>query len=354
MKKTLLTYILLLCTRAAYPQVSVEALIDSTQMVVGEQTRLHVTVSVRRGQQVTFSNWKPQDMLASGVEVVEASMVDTIDTGDGFLKITQHVRLTAFEDSLYYIPPQKVKVDGRVYETKSLALKVLTVPVDTLKPEQYFGPEDVQDNPFQWGEWEHVLWMSLLMAALYILCALAWIRLKSGKPVHLRVRIVKRVPPHQRALKTIGEIKDSVGLVDEKTYYTQLTDVLRKYIEERFGFSAMEMTSAEIIERLKADGDKEKLEEMTMLFTTADLVKFAKYTAGVGEKDRNLVSAVDFIYTTKTDDTPVEEKVMPQATEQERQTMRMRLSLKWTIAIMVALQVALMVYVGWLLYDLRG
>ena len=87
MKKTLLTYILLLCTLAAYPQVSVEALIDSTQMVVGEQTRLHVTASVRRGQQVTFSNWKPQDMLASGVEVVEASMVDTIDTGDGFLKI---------------------------------------------------------------------------------------------------------------------------------------------------------------------------------------------------------------------------------------------------------------------------
>lgn len=342
-----------MCALVAFSQVTVESVIDSTQMVVGEQTALHVTASIKKGQKVTFRQWKPQQMLAPGVEVVEAPTVDTTDTGDGYMKVTQHIRLTAFEDSLYYIPAQKVKVDGREYSSKNLALKVLTIPVDTLKPEQYYGPEDVQDNPFLWEEWQHILWMSLAAMLFYVLCIWAWMRLKSGKPIHLKVRIIKRIPPHQRALSSIDEIKGKASTVDEKTYYTQLTDALRKYIQERFGFNAMEMTSTEIIERLREDNDQEKIDELTMLFTTADLVKFAKHTVGFSENDRNLLSAVDFINTTKQDNLPTEEKVMPQATEQEKQTIRMRLSLKWGIAIMITLATALVAYVVWLLYDLR-
>lgn len=349
----ILLYVMLLCAIPVYSQVSVETIIDSTQMVVGEQTGLRVIVNVKKGQQVAFRQWKPMEALAPGVEVVEAPTVDTVDTGDGFLKVTQHLKLTAFEDSLFYIPAQKVKVDGREYESKSLALKVLTVPVDTLKPEQYFGAEEVQDNPFLWEEWEHILLMSVLAVLLYVLCIMAWLRLRSGKPIHLKVRIIRRIPPHQRALSSIDGIKGSVAVVDEKTYYTRLTDTLRKYIEERFGFSAMEMTSAEIIARLRSDSDQEKVQELTMLFETADLVKFAKHTVGVNENDRNLLSAVDFINTTKLDNVPTEERVEPQVTEQQKQTMRMRLSLKWAIAIMITLATALVVYVGWLLYDLR-
>ena len=168
-----------------------------------------------------------------------------------------------------------------------------------------------------------------------------------------RSRIIKRIPPHQRALSSIDEIKGKVAVVDEKTYYTRLTDTLRRYMEERFGFNAMEMTSAEIIDRLKEDNDREKIQELTMLFETADLVKFAKHTVGMNENDRNLVSAVDFINSTKLENVPTEERVMPQVTEQERQTMRMRVSLKWAIAIMVTVATALVVYVGWQLYELN-
>lgn len=336
-----------------FPQVSVESVIDSTQMVVGEQTALHVTATIRQGQKVAFRQWKPLEQLTPGVEVVEASVVDTVDTQDGFLKVTQHITLTAFEDSLYYIPAQKVKVDGKEYASRNLALKVLTIPVDTLKPEQFYGPADVQDNPFLWEEWEKVLWISALAMVLYVLCVLAWIRLKSGKPIQLKVRIIKRIPPHQKALSSIDEIKNRTAVVDEKTYYTQLTDALRKYIEERFGFSAMEMTSAEIIARLRDDNDDEKMRELTMLFETADLVKFAKHKASMSENDRNLVSAIDFINTTKQENLPTEERVVPKATEQERQTMRMRLSLKWAIAIMITLATALVAYTCWMLYDLQ-
>lgn len=334
--------------------IIVESMIDSVKMVVGEQTGLHVSAIIKPGQQVRFANYQPQQMLTPGVEIVDMPRIDTVDAYDGFIKVTQHLNITAFEDSLYYIPPMKINIDGKIKETKSLALKVLTIDVDTLHPNQYFGPKDVQDNPFKWKEWEKLLLFSFLAMVFYVLCALAYLRLKSNKPIQLKVRIRKIIPPHQRALNAIEEIKTAGVPADEKAYYTQLTDTLRKYMEERFGFSAMEMTTAEIIARLKEEGDQEKLQELTMLFETADLVKFAKYTVGINENDRNLVSAIDFINTTKQDNLPTEERIVPTVTEQEKQTIRMRISLKWAIAVLVCAASALVAYVLWMLWDLTS
>ena len=116
----------------------------------------------------------------------------------------------------------------------------------------------------------------------------------------------------------------------------------------------MEMTSSEIIERLRQENDGEKMQELVNLFETADLVKFAKYTVGISENDRNLVSAIDFINTTKQENAPTFERIEPTITKKQRQTMHIRLSLKWAIAIMIILATALVVFVCWQLYDIRS
>lgn len=347
----------------------VVATIDSVQMMIGEQTGLHVAATVKPNQKVVFQQWKPQQVLVPGIEVVEAPKVDTVDASDGFVTITQHLTITAWEDSVFYIPQMKVKIDGKVLESKSLALKVLTVEVDTLHPNQYFGPRDVQDNPFLWEEWSALLWFTLLAIILYALAWVAYVRLKSNKPITLKVRFRKIIPPHQKALSEIESLKsdqqnmshaDAFGpeqtdnYLQQKQYYTKLTDALRTYLEERFGFNAMEMTSYEIISRLKQEKDAEKLQELTQLFETADLVKFAKFTVGVNENDRNLVSAIDFINQTKQENMPTEERIEPTVTEQQRQTMRVRLSLKWAIVILTIAIAAIIAYIAWQLYDLRG
>jgi CHASE3 domain sensor protein len=145
-------------------------------------------------------------------------------------------------------------------------------------------------------------------------------------------------------------VADYIG---QKMYYTQLTDALRQYMEERFGFNAMEMTSAEIVAELRNHGDTE-LQELTSLFETADLVKFAKYTAGVSENDKNLLSAVAFINDTKQENVPMEERIEPTITKQQRQTMQARTWLKISIGIMIILATAIIVYVCWQLYDIRA
>lgn len=328
----------------------VESTIDSVAIFIGEQTALHLSATVREGQKIQFPVIKSQEYLVPGVEVVEVLPNDTQRIDGDNLVVTSHYVLTSFDDTLYYLPPFEVKVDNKTYSTKSLALKVLTVDVDTLHPNQFFPLKDVQDNPFLWEEWADVIWLSFLSVLLYVLALLAYIRLKSKKPIVFKVKIIKRIPPHQKALSSIEDIKShSVTDTpeDSKVYYTNLTDTLRKYMMERFGFNAMEMTSYEIIDRLKKESDQEKIDELTMLFETADLVKFAKYSTGVSENDKNLLSAIDFINNTKQDNLPTEERVQPSVSEQDRQTIRARISLKWATAILCVVSTGIFIYVVW-------
>lgn len=340
---------------ASAQKVSVEAKIDSTAIFVGQQTGFHLGVTIKEGQKVQFPQFEPLQYIIPGIEVVETLPSDTQKLDDGYVRVSAHYTLTSFDDTLYYIPAVKVKVDGKEFESKSLALKVLTVKVDTLHPNQFFGPKDVQDNPFVWEEWSRLLWLSAVEFILFIIALLMFMRLKSEKPIVFKVKIIKRVPAHQKALNSIEEIKTkstTMTVDDAKAYYTHLTDTLRRYMMERFGFNAMEMTSAEIISRLRQEEDQTKINELTMLFETADLVKFAKYSVGVNENDHNLISAIDFINTTKQENAPTEERIEPTVTEQDKQTIRNRRILKWTLVAVILANVALLVYVFWQLIQL--
>jgi len=159
--------------------------------------------------------------------------------------------------------------------------------------------------------------------------------------------------PHQKAMKEIEQIKADkmVSSENPKEYYTKLTDTLRKYIEERYGFSAMEMTSSEIIEKLTATQDQKALEELRQLFTTADLVKFAKYSTLINENDKNLVSAIEFINQTKLENVPTEEVVKPQLSEADVRSQKMRRILKGIIILLVVCCVALLCYVIYNVYQ---
>ena len=338
---------ILSCVLCVSAQVFVESKIDSIQILIGEQTGVTLSVTAKKGANVKMPEYKPSQYITRGVEVLEHTDADTSLLDNGLVKISKRYILTSFDENLYYLPPMKVNVNGKVYQSKSLALKVLTVPVDTLHPEKFFPPKGVQDNPFLWSEWEPAFWLSILFVLVCVVAYYLWTRLKENKPVIARVRIVKKIPPHQRALKEIEDIKASRMSVQEnpKEYYTLLTNVLRKYIKERFGFNAMEMTSSEIISRLQQEGDKKMTDELKELFITADLVKFAKYSTLINENDANLVSAVSFINTTKLENQPTVERVEPELTDNDKRSMRSRILLKGTIWALLVVGVALLAFV---------
>ena len=349
MKRLLLLISLTYVTATALAQVGVEATIDSIQMLIGQQVHVTLTATTPVDATVVFPTYKSREQLVAGVEVLTVSE-EKKETMDGGQRLSRIYTLTSFDGNLYYLPPFKVKVNGKEYQSKSLALKVMEVDVDTTKMNQFFGPKDVQDNPFQWSDWSLVFWLSVLLLVLLGVAAYLYVRLRDNKPLIKSFKLVKRLLPHPKAMKELEQIKADkmVSSENQKEYYTKLTDTLRRYIEERYKFSAMEMTSSEIIERLTQDGDQKSLDELRQLFTTADLVKFAKYSTLINENDMNLVNAIEFINQTKLE-TPVVEEEKPQISEADQRTLKARRILKWAIG---SILTACLLMLGFVVYRL--
>ena len=353
MKKILIISIILTASvLAASAQVSVEAVIDSIQIFVGQQAHVTLTATAKENAKVEFPQFKPTEYITPGVEVLDRQELELQPQDNGFVSRSMVYTMTSFDDTLYYLPPMTVKIDGKPYKSKSLALKVLTIEVDTLHADQFFGPKDVQDNPFLWSDWSLPFWLSVAMLVLLAITYYLYLRLRDNKPIISHIRIVKRLLPHQKAMKEIEQIKADKMVTSEnsKEYYTKLTDTLRKYIEERYGFNAMEMTSSEIIEKLMASQDQKALDELRQLFTTADLVKFAKYSTLINENDANLVNAIDFINQTKLENVPVEETVKPQLSEEDQRSQKTRRVLKSVITVMAVVCLSIFAYVVYILY----
>ncbi|MCR5130726.1 MAG: BatD family protein [Prevotella sp.] len=340
-------FLTLMLTEANAQTVQVEQTLDSINGIfIGQQAHITVGVTADEGAKIVFPQWKPQTYLVPGVELL-AIDGDTVSADGGKTTIKRRLTITSFDENLYPIPPVEVKVGGKTFKGNQLALKVITVDVDTVHPNQFFPPKDVQNNPFLWSEWRTPFLLSLLFVALILLALWLYHRLKANKPIITSIRIIKKILPHQRAMKAIDQIKAEhmTASEDQKEYYTRLTDTLREYIRERFGFNAMEMTTPEIIYNLQQSGDKTMISELKDLFETADLVKFAKYSTLMGENDMNLVNAINFIDQTKLEGQPTEERIVPQLTEGDKRTRKNRLTIKallWTIGVVAT---ALLVYV---------
>ena len=345
MKRILISTYLIISSLLTFAQSSIQAKIDPIEMLIGEQAQVTLTIQANENASIEWPKLEPRQMLVPGVEIIGTQHPDAR---------TMLIRLTSFDGSLYHLPAFTVKVDGKELKSADLALKVVEVEVDTTQLNKMFPPKDVQDNPFQWSDWSLSFWLSILLLVLMALTYYLYVRLRAGKPIITHIKIVKRLLPHQKAMKEIEQIKADKMVISEnqKEYYTKLTDTLRRYIEERYGFSAMEMTSSEIIGRLMAAGDQQSLTELSQLFMTADLVKFAKYSTMINENDQNLVNAIDFINQTKLENLPTEETVRPQLSAEDQRSQKERRLLKCFIAGLAVAGIALFCYIIYNVYML--
>ena len=314
--------------------VTVEATIDSLQLLIGEQAKIKLQVSMDANQKLRLPQLR--DTLVRGVEILDVAKPDTqlLNDNKRWL-ISQEYTVTSFDSALYYLPPFEVLVNDKAYRSKALALKVYSIPVDTLHPDQFFGPKAIQEVPLTWDDLAPLVYSILLFIALGVVTVFFVIRYRDNKPIIKIIKIEPKLPPHLAAMKKIETIKadKAAKREDPKAYYTELTDVIRVYIKERFGFNAMEMTSSEIIERLLEEKDKDSIRDLKAMFETADLVKFAKYAPLMNENDMNLVNAVDFINQTKIEEDPNAKKEPTEIKAEEKRSKQGRIVLLCSIAI---------------------
>ena len=287
--------------------VIVKAELDSMMMWVGQQTGIHVEVTCDAGQTVAFPAYR--DTIVNGLEIIPPVTTDTqYVNGRQRMVLTRNYIVTCFDSALIYIPYIPVTVDGEEYQSNRLALAFMSYDIPEENAKQLFGPKENMKTPVKFYEVEgmSIYW---ILAALAIIAAVyLLIRYRDDKPIIRKIKIEPKVPAHVRAITGIEELRQSGGphSEDSKAYYTQLTDILREYINDRFGFNATEMTSYEIMERLEECRDKESLSELRDLLSTADMVKFAKFKPMLNENDQNLINALEFVNDTKIEVSPEE------------------------------------------------
>ena len=280
--------------------VVVQAEVDSMMMWVGQQTGLHLTVTCDAGQKVTFPSYR--DTIVQGLEIIPPVTTDTQYVNNGQrMTLTRNYTVTCFDSALIYISYIPVEVDGAEFRSNRLALAFMTFDIPEGQENQIFGPKENMKTPVRLYEAKGFLLYWLLAALACVLAYYLFVRYRDDKPIIRRIKIEPKVPAHVKAISGIEELRQTGGphSEDAKSYYTQLTDILREYINDRFGFNATEMTSYEILERLEESRDKDSLNELRDLLSTSDMVKFAKFKPMLNENDRNLVSALEFVNETK-------------------------------------------------------
>lgn len=302
MKKRIYIIVLLLVFSvgsAVSQNVVLNAGIDTFQMMIGEQTRIKLELSVDTGYNVTMP--EPGKEIMPGIELLEKKReVKSLD-GRRRQYIDEYL-ITSFDSTLYSIPPFKVLVDSNEYLSNALALAVYTVPIDTANLQNICGPKEVWDVELTWEEYRDSVHLGIIV--LFLALALVWVvvRFVKNKPIIRIVKIKPKLPSHIAALNRIEDIKNEEALRSDgnvKEYYTRLTDVLREYMHDRFGFNASEMTTGEILESLRSIDNNENISELKEILQTADLVKFAKLHPTVNENNLNMSNAIEYVNVTK-------------------------------------------------------
>lgn len=293
--------------------IVVGAAIDSTTLMIGDQTDLHLRVTQEAGERVEWPVFG--ETLQDGIEIVDRTIVDTLTMNDGRLQLNQYLTLTSFKDSLFAINPIAFASGNDTFWTEGLAINIVQ-PFEVDTTLAITDIKDIEKAPiWWWGIFRWIL-LALLSGGIVVGAYYLWRwyeknRKREEEPVNPELLR----PADEVALEKLDAIKAQKIWKDGKVkeYQTELTDVVREYISRRFNVQSTEKTSDETLKEVKpllVNGDlaledgKELYERLSKMLRTADLVKFAKWHTTPDENEQALTTAYDFVKETSKPENP--------------------------------------------------
>ena len=296
MRKTFLLFfpLVLFYFTSGIGQVYEEILIavDSTEFKIGEQINIRFQVKRDSLSKIQF----PEQPNFGPFEILEIFPLDTIRSQTHYL-FTKKYALIQFDSGNYWIPKQKILINGVNAISDSISIRINTVVVDTLKQPLFDIKPLVK---LERGYKELTKQIAVIFFILLVLAFLIFLGLRFQKK---REEKRKKIPPFERALLELKALEEERPRLQEeyKSYYSKLTEVVRRYLEEEANITALESTSKELLKKLELLIDSGKLDLSTEILLSlkqvlehADLVKFARSAPEfeVATSDRNIVEDV--------------------------------------------------------------
>ena len=271
--------ILLLINSQAWSQ---KISVDTNIIFVGQQTQIKISNNIKNSE--FWPNFN--DTLVKGLEIVQSDF-DTLSE-----EIVQKIIITSWDSGSYYIPPIKFSATSKSNE---LFINVLSLDIDANSEiKDIKGPLD--DN-IGWSD----IWPWLLLTLIILLSIFIYKKYFNKKKKTVVVKKNIQTPAHVLALNALKKLENKklIDKKDIKEYYSSISEIIRRYIENRFNFPALELTTYEILDIVTANIKREESISLKNILEISDLVKFAKKIPDQNENIKNLNLATDFVKKTK-------------------------------------------------------
>lgn len=304
---------MLLALPAMAGNTTISAKLDSTHVLMGKTIGLHISVVQDREVNGLMLNLVA-DTLNAKVEIADKGKADTTALDNNRLQINRDITLQAFDPGTYQLPAILYVVGRDTLRSKeTLTLTVDSIKVDPQGKIKDFKP--VAEAPFKLLDWVPDFisdywwaWLAgLLLLAFGLYAYFKWYK----KGINPLKPVKKRLPPYEEAMQALSNLKSRNLWQNgqEKEYYTALTDILRVYIDRRFGINAVEMTSTQIMDKIRQNEDAHiAKEQLNNVLEIADFVKFANMHTLADDNEIAFQRAVNFVEQTKPLPQPNEEE----------------------------------------------
>ena len=298
--KHLLVFILLFSLINNGVGQKAEVLLEPEAILIGEHAEFTLKVEAHVDERIIFPLFS--DTIHNEIEILRYGMIDTTYTDDNkHVAYTQTYIITSFEEGYHPIKPVTFKSvinnDTLKFESEPLLLTVKSVDVD-----MEAAPKDIKpiiEIPRTFAEMLPYILIVLLIVVI-VLFIVYYLKQRKKKPAEQSVWERPDVPAYAAALSKLEALRKSNYLKEEKfkLFHSELTDILRRYIEKQFGINAPEMVSDEILSQTKKALNVQEHNKLKEILILSDLVKFAKHKPIVNESEQLLKYGFEFVKNT--------------------------------------------------------
>ena len=251
-------------------KISVE--VDTTNIRIGEQFLFQISIDD------TSNVIVPENLeKLKSLEIVQNRKLDTVKN-----RLIKKYIMTGFDSGSYYIPSQQIFIKNRSYLTDSILINVATVAVDTTQ-QKMFPIKAILSEPYVLDDFKP--YFKWVIMGLLLIAGLVYYLKNRRKNEEVQEESDVSLPPYEEAIDRLHKLDSKLLWQNNeiKKYYSELTEIIRSYLEKELKIPALEITSFELIKMLDSfkeastiEIDKETIKKLKALLDEADLVKFAK------------------------------------------------------------------------------
>lgn len=294
------------------------AILEKKEILIGDQIKFSLQIDKSKGKDIQFPIF--EDNIIKGIEILERSDIKSVDDNK---RLRQSYLITSFDDSLFLLKPFVFIVDGKEMKTNPLRLQVsnykpdssFVSKIDTTQQIPITDIKTIEEAPLTFKEFFSRFWYIFIIIlfgiAFYFLYKYILKKRKEEKPIFSKPK--PKIPAHVSALKKLEVLKQNElhKKEDLKPFYTEMSNIIRTYIEDRFKIPAMEQITSEIIEDFNKTefANNDMNNKLKDLLSLSDMVKFAKDEPDDYKNEMMIEYAFSFVNYTKEVVPEVEESI---------------------------------------------